>query len=127
MKYLIFACILAIASPALALGRRSCSTCNVQHHAVQHVVHQDNVVVIEKQIVVPQRITRYREIPGLRIVEGSHGEQLILAGNKVLNTESVKTSVLEEINPRSVFTERIITKTDFYGNRTVTVEKEISK
>jgi hypothetical protein len=126
MKYLILACILAIASPAFAVGRRGCSNCYTPvYHAP--IVHQNNVVVIEKQIVTPTRIVRYREIPGLRIVEGSHGEQLLLVGNKVLNTESVKTSTVEEINPRSVVTERIITKTDFYGNRTVTVEKEISK
>lgn len=128
VKYIFFACLLTIVSQASAIGgRRVCHNCGVQSYYAQPIVHADTTIVVEKQIVTPVRIERYREIPGLRIVEGAHGEQLILLGNKILNLSENKTKIVEEISPRSIVTERIITRSDIYGNKVVTVEKEISK
>jgi len=127
MKYILSLCLLAIASQVFAFGGRHCNTCYAPVYYHQPI-HNTTTVVVEKQIIAPERIIRYREVPGLRIVEGTHGEQLILVGNRILNlAEGKTTSVVEEFNKQSVFSERIITRTDVYGNKTVTIEKEITK
>lgn len=115
MRYIFFTCLSLLASTALA-GNYYYPT-----------FHGNKITVVEQHIVSPVRIVRYREIKGLRFVTDQYGQQLVLVGDKVLNTQKgVTESVTEEIHGTRT-TERIITRRDIYGNETVTVEKEVTK
>ena len=129
MKYIFLFCLLAIASQASAFGGRRQNVVYYPQYYYHQPVVQQVVVVEEKIIHSPVRVERFREVKGLRLVEDAHGNTLILLGDKVLNgsADGAKVvNVTEEIKGSTV-TERIITKRDYYGNQTTTVEKIISK
>ncbi len=127
MIYVFFTCVLTIVSPVFALGGRRCNSCN---HYYTPVHYNNTLTIVEEKIIhSPVRVERYREVKGLRLVEASNGDTLVLLGNKVLNGHadgSQVVNVTEEIKG-SVVTERIINKRDVYGNQSTTVEKIISK
>lgn len=129
MKYLYLLCFISLVSISNVAEAKwgRCNSCYTPTYYAP-AVHQTNTVIVEREIVAPERVVRYREIKGLRLVDDGHGQTVILLGDKALNLAEGRTqSIVTEINPRSVYTERIISRSDVYGNKTVTVEKEISK
>lgn len=116
IKYIFLTCFSLIASSALA-G-------NGYYYPAYNA---NKITVVEQHIVSPVRVVRFREIKGLRFVTDQYGQQLVLVGDKVLNIAGGKTeSVTEEVRGTRT-TERIITRRDYYGNQTVTIEKEVTK
>lgn len=85
------------------------------------------VVIEEENFIVPQRVTQYKEVPGVQFIEDQYGKQLVVINGKiryavepvvVQETEVVKNNVVEEVNRVEI---------DQYGNKTIVERKFIRR